>query len=146
VKLFLEKVSQVLAGIQNLTTAECERAFGCELRPDDAKPQQYWGTSPNPNINLLDVRIGKTGGIVVLRFAEGVQPILAEELPSLGPPEDIDIVSPPMSPASPPAWTRKWSVAHTIGGAKIWFGMEEIEGNDLLISASRSFTFTQSGR
>lgn len=145
-KLILEVVSQALAGIQSLTITECERAFDCKLRPDDANPRQYWGTCPDPHIDLLDVRIGETGGIIVVRFDEGVQPVLAEELRSLGPPEDIDIVSPPMSPASAPDWTRKWSVAHTIGGAKIWFGMEEIEGNDLLVSASRSFTFTQFAR
>lgn len=145
-KLILEVVSQALAGIQSLTVAECERAFDCKLRPDDANPRQYWGTCPDPHIDLLDVRIGETGGIIVVRFDEGVQPVLAEELRSLGPPEDIDIVSPPMSPASAPDWTRKWNIAHTIGGAKIWFGMEEIEGNDLLVSASRSFTFTQFAR
>lgn len=145
-KLFLEKVSQALAGIQSLTLAECERAFGCKLRPDDASPRQYWGTCPDPKIDLLDVRIGETGGIIVVRFDEGVQPILAEELRLLGPPEDMDVVSPPMSPVSPTSWTRKWSVAHTIGGAKIWFGMEEIEGREVLVSASRSFTFAQSAR
>lgn len=139
--MILEVVSQALAGIQSLTIAECEQAFDCKFRLDDATPRQYWGTCPDPNIDLLDLRIGETGGIVVVRFAEGVRPILAEELRSLGPPEDMDVVSPPMSPASSPAWTRKWSVAHTIGGAKIWFGMEEIGGREVLVSASRSFTF-----
>jgi hypothetical protein len=141
VKSTLTKVSQALAGIQSLTVAECERAFGCKFLPDDANPRQYWGTCPDPNIDLLDVRIGETGGIIVVQFAEGVRPILAEELRSWGAPDDIDIVSPPISPASAPAWTRKLSVAYTIGGAKIWFSMEEIDGSERLVSASRSFTF-----
>lgn len=142
-KSILEEVSQALAGIQSLTLAECERAFDCKFRPDNASPRQYWGTCPDPNIDLLDVRIGETGGIIVVRFDEGVRPSLAEELRSLGLPEDIDIVSPPISPAPAPDWTRKWSVAHTIGGAKIWFGVEEIDGSERLVSASRSFTMTQ---
>ena len=144
VRSILEKVSQALAGIQSLTLAECERAFACEFRLDDANPEQYWSKCPDPNIDLLDVRIGKTGGIVVARFDEGVQPILAEELRSLGAPEDIDILSPPASPASSPPWSRKWSVAHTIAGTKIWFGMEEIDGSERLVSASRAFAITQS--
>ena len=81
-----------------------------------------------------------------MRFDVGVQPILAEEVRSLGEPEDIDILSPPVSPVSPPAWSRKWSVAHTIAGAKIWFGLEEIDSSELLVSTSRLFTTPQSTR
>ncbi len=77
-----------------------------------------------------------------MKFDEDVQSALAEEVHLLGEPEHINVVSPPMSPAPPPTWSRKWSVAHTIGAAKIWFGLEEIDGRELLVSASRPFTTT----
>lgn len=134
----LTKAGQALASIQRLTVVECERAFKCELRLDQANPRQYWGTCPDLNIDLLDVRLGQTGGIVVARFEESVQLALAEAVRSLGAPEDIDIVSPPLNPASAPTWSRKWSEAYTIAGAKIWFGLEEIDGSSRLVFASRS--------
>ena len=140
----LAKAGQALAGIQHLTVAECERAFKCKLGLDQANPRQYWGACAELNIDVLDVRIGQTGGIVVTQFDESVQPALAEAVRSLGVPEDIDIVSPPLSPAASPAWSRKWSQAYTIDGAKIWFGLEEIEGCSRLIFASRSFTIKPS--
>jgi hypothetical protein len=59
---------------------------------------------------------------------------------SLGGPEALDLVSPPPHPASAPARSRKWRVAHTLGGAKIWFGLEEVAGDKRLVSASRTFT------
>jgi hypothetical protein len=142
----IESVSQALAGLKNLSVDECEREFNCKLILDDVNPGQYRGSSTDLNIDLLDVRIGETGGVVVANFKEGVQQILAEEVEFLSPPEDFDIVSPPISPASPPAWSRKWSVAHTVAGAKIWFGFEEIDGRKLLISASRSFSTTRPAR
>lgn len=139
----LEKAGQALAGIQSLTVAECERVFKCELRLDQANPRQYWGTCLDLNIEVLDVRLGQTGGIVVARFDESMQPALAEAVRSLGVPEDIDIVSPPLSPASASAWSRKWSEAYMIAGAKIWFGLEEIDGSSRLAFVSRSFTTSQ---
>ena len=138
--LLLEKVGQVLAGMHSLTVAECERAFNCQLQPDPANPRQYWGSCPALNIEVLDVRLGQRGGIVVARFAESVQVRLAEAVGSLGAPEAMDLVSPPPHPASAPAWSRKWRVAHTLGGAKIWFGLEEVAGDKRLVSASRTFT------
>ena len=85
------------------------------------------------------MRLGQRGGIVVARFAESVQLRLAEAVGSLGAPEAMDLVSPPPHPASAPAWSGKWSMAHTLGGAKIWFGLEEIMGSKRLVSASRTF-------
>lgn len=32
------------------------------------------------------------------------------------------------------------SVAHSLGGATIWFGLEEVAGDKRLVSASRTFT------
>jgi len=142
----IEAVSQALAGIKYLSVAECEREFNCKLTLDDYNPRQYWGTSTDPSIDLLDIRIGETGGIVVVKFNEDFQQVLAVEVEALGPREDCDIVSPPAVPDSPPAWTYKWSDAHIISGAKIWFGFEEIDGETRLVSASRSFSKIGSAR
>jgi hypothetical protein len=110
------------------------------LQPDPAKARQYWGNCPALNIEVLDVRLRQRGGIVVVIFAERVQLRLAEAVGSLGAPEDMDLVSPPPHPASAPAWSHKWSVAHTLGGTKIWFGLEDVAGDKRLVSASRTFT------
>ncbi|MFX0203005.1 MAG: hypothetical protein ACFFCW_43430 [Candidatus Hodarchaeota archaeon] len=142
----LNQVSQALAGIRILTVAECERALNCELRRDDVNSHKYWGTCPDLNIEMLDVRIGKTGGIIVATFNAGIQAILAEEVHSLGEPEDFDIVSPPVHPAPSPGWQRKWNVGYTLFGAKIYFGMEEVDGCEFLIYASRKFDRDQCAR
>jgi hypothetical protein len=142
----IESVAQALAGLKNLSIDECEREFNCKLILDDVNPRQYRGFSTDLNIDFLAVRIGETGGVVVANFKKGVQQVLAEEVEFLGRPEDFDIVSPPIRPVSPPAWSRKWSVAHAVAGAKIWFGFEEIDGRKLLLSASRSFSHTRPAR
>lgn len=120
---------------------ECERAFNCQLHPEEGKAGKYWGSCPELKIDVLDVRIGDTGGIVVANFYKSVQLSLAEEIHSLGAPEEFNIVSPPMEPAASPTWSRKWSVAHTFAGTKIWYGMEEVEGSTRLVYVSCKFTF-----
>ena len=137
---FNEVIGRSLAGLECLSITECERRFNCRFTPDDSRPGQYWGTSSDPSIDLLDVRIGEQGGIVVVEFSDEVQLDLAAEVETLGPPEDLDVVSPPPSPASSPPWSRKWSVVHTIAGARISFGFEEVDGKTRLVSASRSFS------
>ena len=106
-KKILEGVGGALANVQDLSVAECERAFNCELRPDEEKTGQYWGSSPDLSIDVLDVRIGATGGVIVANFYKSVQLNLAEEIHLLGAPEEFSIVSPPMEPASSPPWSRK---------------------------------------
>jgi hypothetical protein len=144
VKNILESVGEALANIQELSVAECERAFNCQLSREEGKAGQagqFWGSCPDLSIDVLDVRIGETGGVVVANFYKSVQLSLAEEIRSLGEPEAFSIVSPPMSPAASPQWSRKWSVAHTFTGVQIWYGMEEIEASKRMVFASRLFTY-----
>jgi len=62
-----------------------------------------------------------------------------EQLPPFPPPSFNSFTGTTAAPPAP-AWSRKWSVAHTLGGAKIWFGLEEVAGDKRLVSASRMFT------
>ncbi|MDY6790213.1 MAG: hypothetical protein SWH54_02985 [Thermodesulfobacteriota bacterium] len=135
----LNLVSQALTRIRRLTVTECENAFNCALRREDVNPYKYWGTCPDLNIETIEVRIGQTGGIIVVTFEAGVQTTLAEEVHSLGEPEEFDIVSPPPHPAPAPEWQRKWSVGYTLFGAKIYFGLAEVDDRELLTHMSRHF-------
>jgi hypothetical protein len=83
---------------------------------------------------------------IVATFAADLQAILAKDIRSLGEPEDFDIISPPPYPALAPVWQRKWSLGYTMFGARIYFGLEEVNGRELLIYASRKFVGDQSAR
>jgi hypothetical protein len=135
----LVKISQKLANLKDGSVQDVERVFACTLQQDEFKPGQFRGSPADPYIDALDLRIGDTGGVVVVNFKQEVQAVLAEEFELLGPLKDIDVVSPPIGPASPPPWTRKWSAGHSIDGVKIWFGFEEVDEKALLLYASRSF-------
>lgn len=135
----LNKVSEALASIHQLTVTECEQAFSCDLREGDAPSGRYWGTCPELNIEVLDVRIGERGGIVVASFEAGVQISLANEMAQFSEPVEMDIVSPPVQAESALSWQRKWRVGYLLFGAKIHFGMEVIDGQEFLIYASRTF-------
>jgi hypothetical protein len=139
-------VSKAVAAIGSLSVGACERAFHCELHPDRQNPGRYRGNCSHLNISSLDVRIGSIGGAVVAYFDERVQQGLAKEAVLMGAPEKIEVVSPPMSPAASPVWSRKWSEAHTIGGARIWFGLLELEGCVRLVSVSRTFPSVENSK
>ena len=136
----LDNICQALASIQTLTVTNCELAFNCELHRDDNDLRRHWGTSPEIGIEKIDVRIGETGGIVLAMFDLELQADLVKELHALGQPEDLDIVSPPVATGQTVQWQRKWSVGYTLFGVKIYFGLEEANGRERLINASRNFT------
>jgi hypothetical protein len=166
----LEKIAKALASIQNPTVAEYKRAFNYEFKPEESDSKPHWGASYDPYIDSIYIRSGAMDRSIVVNFKKDKQKVLAEEVKTLGPVEDFDIVSPPVFSPLPPAksfmgsivrttagflkaafrstpksWSRKWSAAYNIADAKIWFGFEEINGSERLISASRSFKTNQSG-
>lgn len=102
---------------------------------------KYLGTCPNLSIEVLEVRIGKTGGIIVAELDERVQESLGEEVDLLGKPADFDMVPPPIYGSGTPDWTRKWSYGYIIDGVRIGYSFEEIEGSERLISVARNFKF-----
>lgn len=140
----LNQICQAFAKIHTLTVTDCEQAFDCKLQRDVDHARRYWGACPDLHIESLDIRIGKSGGIVVATFEAGFRASLAEELNLLGEPEEVDIVSPGIRPTSAPKWQRKWSVGQSLFGTKVYFGIEEIEGCEYLITASRKFDMAQS--
>ena len=92
----------------------------------------------------VDIRFGARSGIVVLKLAPSADlEDLAAAVVRLGPPLDVNVVSPPMrSPDRPderPGWDRKQSVGHDFGGRRVWFGTETTGGVERLVAISIDF-------
>jgi len=89
----------------------------------------------------VDIRFGARSGIVVLNLAPSAdREALASSVARLGPPVDMNVVSPPIRdpdrPDARPAWDRKQSVAHEFGGRRVWFGTETTDGVERLVAVS----------
>lgn len=128
-----------LAGMPELTAEACARILGCELQ--EAGSRRYRARDVVPPFGSVDVRIAENAGLVVLDLDPASdQAGFAAELAKLGEPEDIDQVSPPVfDPARPdarPAWDRKYSFMHTLCDRPVWYGIEERDGEERLVSIS----------
>ena len=143
----LEQVSNALASIRSPVIRECERAFSCRLNPVSKTikgVQQYESRDLQWGVAHLEIRTGKREGIIVASFKQAIQQELVKQLDASGEIVEIDIVSPPASPASAPAWTRKWSVTCTFQDTRICFGLEERKETRYLLYASRILTLEAS--
>ena len=134
-------MAKKLAAIGELTVAACEQNLGCRLEQDDNNPRKYWGRDLESPISMIDVRIGETGGVVVVTLDQTADlKDYARYVKALGRPVDISIVSPPLQGSGKPPWDRKWSLKHIIDGAVIAFGFEQRGNDELLVSLSRQFS------
>ena len=89
----------------------------------------------------LEVRVGRRTGIIVLTLDPSLDlESAAAGMKCLGPPVDMNVVSPPMrSPggsAANPGWERRRSVCYMVGGRRVWFGLETMAGVDKLVTVA----------
>lgn len=132
-------IACMLAEMPELSAEACARALGCEL--EKAGRFRYQARDVAAPFASVDVRIAENASLVVLDLDPASDRAgFAAELVKSGEPEAIDQVSPPvLDPAGPddrPAWDRKYSVCHTLGGRPVWFGIEEEGGEARLVSIS----------
>jgi hypothetical protein len=74
--------------------------------------------------------LGMDDGIALVELDPSVDLVAcAAAMSSLGPLLDMKIVSPPIhEPGRPgPAWDRRYSKCHEVGGRRVWFGLEEVD-------------------
>ena len=68
---------------------------------------------------------------------------LIVEMNGRGQPDEIDLVSPPIQdldrPNIRPDWDRKYALCHRIGGRAVWYGLEEKNNMEHLVSISIHF-------
>jgi hypothetical protein len=125
-----------LTEFDELTVNSCANALECKF---ERLSNRYRAESLQDPFEYAELIPGSDKTILTLILQDkSAREEYAMRMLSLGKPIDIDMVSPPMAseigPRANLGWERKYSLCYEIGERKVWFGIEEIRSQKILVS------------
>ena len=101
----------------------CTAAFGCALEERvEGAHRVYAASVPPPGLSGLELRVARTSSLLKARVDPDRQEAWAREVPRLGSPVRVSVVSPQFRP--PAHMPKRWAEVYTVDGVTLSFGFE----------------------